>query len=191
MIKNIVDLFYKLSETHKLIRSFKYGQVTKRQGIGEENHPLVFLEDPIYINDATYTTGQIDCIVNFEILLTPQAFKNWNVEQLSVIDCQNIAHSIALNFVARIKEMWYNEETGIEVKNYNFVTLTNYYDNNASGIRCTMTLLLPNPINYCDTEEHFDDEKTFDVGSLLSDIETDTPDGCVTTWEYKLPKIDF
>ena len=190
--KQIYELFYHISEKHKLIRSFRYGQTTKKQGIGEESHPLVFLEDPIYINDSTYNTGQVEVIVNFEILLTPQAFKNWNVEQLTVIDCQNIAHSIALNFVAKIKEMSYDEEpTGIEVKNYNFITLENYFDNNAAGVRCTMTLLVKNPINYCDTDEHFDDNKVFEIKDYLSDINTDDPSGCVTTWEYKLPKIDL
>lgn len=191
MIKNIIDTFYHISEKHKLIRSFKYGQVTKKQGIGEENHPLVFLEDPIYLGDTRLRQGQVECVVNFEVLLTPQAFKNWNVEQLTVEDCQNIAYHIALNFVAKIRDMYENDETSMEVKDYNFITLENYYDNNASGVRCTMTLLIPNPINFCDLDEHFDENKEFNVKDYLSDINTDDPSGCVTTWEFKLPKIDL
>ena len=191
MIKNIIDTFYHISEKHKLIRSFKYGQISKRQGIGEENHPLVFLEDPIYLGDTRLRQGQVECIVNFEVLLTPQALSNFQVPQLTVEDCQNIAYHIALNFVAKIRDMYENDETSLEVKDYSFITLENYYDNNAAGVRCTMRLLIPNPINFCDLDEHFDDDKEFKVKDYLSDISTDTPEGCSASFSYKLPRINL
>ena len=45
-----------------------------------------------------------------------------------------------------------------------------------------------NDINYCDTDEHFDPNKEFDMGKLLPDIDTDNASGCAD-FSYKLPEI--
>ena len=198
MINSIIRTFYNIAKEHKLIRQFKYDRLSKGSGIGEENHPLVFLEDPIYVHDSTLSDGSVKCTVNFDIVMTPQAFENYNVKQLSPEECQTIAHSIALNFVAKLKDIAlhyedYDEEkynTSIRVLEYNFVTLRYWYDNSASGVRCTMVISVDNPINYCDLEEHFDPEKEFDINDLLQPINTDDAAGCSdVVFDYKLPKF--
>ena len=201
MINSIIRTFYNIAREHKLVRQFKYDRLSKGSGIGEENHPLVFLEDPIYIADSTLSDGSVKCTVNFDVVMTPQAFENWNVEkQLTPEECQTVAHAIALNFVAKLKDIAnhyedYDEEeynTSIKVISYNFVTLRYWYDNNAAGVRCTMVISVDNPINYCDLEEHFDDDKEFDLGELLQPINTDDAQGCVdVSFDYKLPKINL
>jgi hypothetical protein len=172
--------------------------LSKGSGIGEENHPLVFLEDPIYVGDSTLSDGSVRCTVNFDVVMTPQALENFNVKQLSPEECQTIAHSIALNFVAKLKDISSNYEeydeneynTSIKVISYSFITLRNWYDNNAAGVRCTMLITVDNPINYCDLEEHFDPSKEFDLGELLQPINTDDAQGCVdVSFDYKFPKI--
>lgn len=122
-----------------------------------------------------------------------------NVEkQLTPEECQTVAHSIALNFVAKLKDIAdhyedYDEDkfnTSLKVLDYSFITLRNWYDNNAAGVRCTMEISVDNPINYCNLEEHFDEEKEFDLGELLQPINTDNAQGCINTvWDYKLPKF--
>lgn len=201
MINSIIRTFYNIAREHKLVRQFKYDRLSKGSGIGEENHPLVFLEDPIYIADSTLSDGSVKCTVNFDVVMTPQAFENWNVEkQLTPEECQTVAHAIALNFVAKLKDIAnhyedYDEDeynTSIKVISYNFVTLRYWYDNNAAGVRCTMVISVDNPINYCDLEEHFDDDKEFDLGELLQPINTDDAQGCVdVSFDYKLPKINL
>ena len=201
MINSIIRTFYNIAREHKWVRQFKYDRLSKGSGIGEENHPLVFLEDPIYIADSTLSDGSVKCTVNFDVVMTPQAFENWNVEkQLTPEECQTVAHAIALNFVAKLKDIAnhyedYDEDeynTSIKVISYNFVTLRYWYDNNAAGVRCTMVISVDNPINYCDLEEHFDDDKEFDLGELLQPINTDDAQGCVdVSFDYKLPKINL
>lgn len=200
MINSIVKTFYNISREHKLIRQFVYDRLSKASGIGEENHPLCFLEDPIYVGDGKYTDGSVICTVNFDIVMTPQAFENYNMKQLSPEECQTVAHAIALNYVAYIKDMSVNYEdydedkvnTSMKVLDYSFITLRNWYDNAAAGVRCTLRLSVDNPIDYCDLNEHFDSEKEFDLGKLLNDIDTDGAEGCSATFDYKLPtfKID-
>lgn len=198
MINSIIRTFYNIAREHKLVRQFKYDRLSKGSGVGEENHPLVFLEDPIYVNDSTLSDGSVRCTVNFDVVMTPQAFENFNTRQLSVEECQTVAHSIALNFVAKLKDISinydeYDEEeynTSIKVISYSFITLRNWYDNNAAGVRCTMLITVDNPINYCDLEEHFDPSKEFDLGELLQPINTDDAQGCVdVSFDYKFPKI--
>lgn len=195
MINNIVKTFYILAKEHKLIRSFKYERLSKGAGIGEENYPQVFLEDPIYISDSTLTDGSVKAEVNFDIVMTPQAFENYHKRQLTEQDCQNIAHTIALSFISRLNNMDENYDL-YEDKNlnrltpltWNFVTLRHWYDNDAAGVRCTLLLSMDNPINLCDVEENFDEDKSFDLDSKLSKIDTNDANGC-TNFDYKLPKF--
>lgn len=200
MINSIIRTFYNIAKEHKLVRQFKYDRISKGAGIGEENHPLVFLEDPIYVADSTLNDGSVKCTVNFDIVMTPQAFENFDARQLSPEECQTVAHAIALNFVAKLKDIEHNYEeydeneynTSIKVISYSFMTLRYWYDNNAAGVRCTMVISLDNPINYCDLEEHFDPEKEFDLGELLQPISTDNAEGCFDVqFDYKLPKINL
>lgn len=193
IIKKIVDTFYKLSKEHKLVRSFIYDRISKKKGTGEQLYPQVFLEDPIYINKSQPLQRQIPIQVNFDITCLPHAFNNYNVEQLTEEQCQNVCHEIALSFISKIRQDNKNilKDTfqGIEIDEYSFLTLRNWGDDNASGIRCTLNLLVDSDIQLCDIDEHFDPEKEFDLGNILKDINTDDPVSCNATFDYKLPNI--
>ena len=191
IIKQIVDTFYTLSEKHKLVRSFIYGRVSKKKGTGEQLYPEVLLEDPIYLNRATPLQGQIPVQVNFTVTCLPHAFNNYNVRQLTEEECQNVCHQIALSFISKIRHD--NKEfftrKGIEVSDFSFLTLRNWGDDDAAGVRCSLVLLVDNDIQLCDIDEHFDPEKEFDLGDKLSTINTDNPVSCEATFDYKLPKL--
>lgn len=191
MIKDIVNLFYDLSEKHKLIRSFKYDRLSKGAGVGDELMPHVFLEDPLYFGNATTNSGTIPVTINFNIVVTPQLLENWGIYP-STETGQNLCYSIALNFIARLRQMIKNGDisyvTGID--SWNFITLKHWYDNDADGVRCTLVIEVKNDINYCDIEEHFDEEKEFDIKKYLPEIETDDASGCVV-FSSKLPKFNI
>ena len=190
IIKNVIDTFYDLSKEHKLIRSFVYDRVSKGMGTGEKNYPQCFLEDPIYILDSTPLDGKVYVTVNFDITCLPHAFSNYNVKQLTEVECENVCHQIALNYVARLRDLNKDFETrnGVEVVKFSFVTLRNWGDDKAAGVRCTVRLAVDNDIQLCDLDWHFDPTKEFDLGKLLDDVDTDNAHGCVE-FDYKLPKI--
>lgn len=190
IIKNVIETFYDLSKQHKLIRSFVYDRVSKGMGTGEKNYPQCFLEDPIYILDSTPLDGKVYVTVNFDITCLPHAFSNYNVKQLTEEECENVCHQIALHYVARLRELNKDFDTrnGVEVAKFSFVTLRNWGDDKAAGVRCTIRLAVDNDIQLCDLDEHFDPEKEFDLGKLLDDVDTDNAHGC-TTFSYKLPRI--
>lgn len=190
IIKKVIETFYDLSKQHKLIRSFVYDRVSKGMGTGEKNYPQCFLEDPIYILDSTPLDGKVYVTVNFDITCLPHAFSNYNVKQLTEEECENVCHQIALHYVARLRELNKDFDTrnGVEVAKFSFVTLRNWGDDKAAGVRCTIRLAVDNDIQLCDLDEHFDPEKEFDLGKLLDDVDTDNAHGC-TTFSYKLPRI--
>lgn len=199
MINSIISTFRELAKEHKLIRSFKYDRLSKGAGTGEENMPQVFLEDPIYIDASTLNDGSVRATVNLDVVMIPQAFENSNVKQLTPQECQNVAHAICLNFVARLREINKNPEDfdnpridkSLRVLNYSFITLRKWYDDDAAGVRMTLLISVDNPISYCDTASHFDPNKDFEMGDLLSKVDLDEPEGCIDTWSYKLPKINL
>ena len=189
MIKDIVDLFYRLSEQHKLVKSFKYDRVSKGAGIGDEFHPMVFLEDPLFFGNASLKSGVLPVTINFDVLATPQKYENKNTYS-STEALQQLCEVIALNFIAKIRDMIKEDEAdGIEsVVSWNILTLKNWYDNNAVGVRVTLVLNVKNEINFCDLDEHFDPEKEFDFDQYLPIYNTDDAIGCaVFNDKTKLP----
>ena len=191
MIKEIVNLFYKLSEKHKLIRSFKYDRLSKGAGVGDEMMPHVFLEDPLYFGNTDTTTGTVPVTINFDVVVTPQLLENWKI-YASTEAGQNLCYHIALNFIAKIREMIKDGvlEWVSSIASWNFITLKHWYDNDADGVRFTIVLNVRNQINFCDTDEHFDENKEFDIKKYLPEIETDDAQGCVV-FDNKLPKFSL
>lgn len=190
IIKDIVNTFYGLAREHKLIRSFVYNRVSKGMGTGEKNYPQMFLEDPIYIADSAPVDGKVLVTINFDITCLPHAFSNYNVRQLTEVECQNVCHQIALHMVARLRELNkdFDTRTGIDIVKYSFITLRNWGDDKAAGVRCTLKVYVDSDIQLCDLQEHFDPDKEFNLGELLDDINTDDASGCVDM-SYKLPVI--
>jgi len=190
MIHKIVKLFHDLSEKHRLIKSFKYDRLSKGMGIGDELMPHVFLEDPIYIGEANTTTGVVPVTVNFDIVITPQMLNNYSVYP-STEAGQNLCENIALNFIARLKEMTGEGNDLVKgIVGWSFVTLKHWSDNDADGVRCTLIINVKNEINFCDVSEHFDPDKEFNIGQYLTDIKTDDATGCAV-FDHKLPKFNW
>ena len=191
MVKDIVDLFYELSEKHKLIRSFKYDRLSKGAGVGDEMMPHVFLEDPLFFGNADTNSGTVPVTINFDIVITPQLLENWGINP-STEAGQNLCQGIALNFIAKIRQMMKDGDllNVSSIASWNFVTLKHWYDNDCDGVRCTLVLNVRNEIQFCDIDEHFDENKEFDIKKYLPEIETDDAQGCVV-FDNKLPKFSL
>ncbi len=191
MIKNIVEMFYHLSEKHKMVRGFKYGRLSKDMGIGSEAHPFVFLEQPLYFGNTDTTTGTVPVTLNVDFLITPQMLENYGIYP-STEAGQNLMYHIGLNFLARIRQMIKDGEVNwiSSIASWNWLTLYHFYDNDADGVRFTIVLNVKNQINFCDIDEHFDEEKEFNLQQYLPDIKTDDASGCAI-FSNKLSKFDL
>ena len=150
----MIALFGKQAREHKSIRSFYYNR-NYEIGSGNEKHPLLWLEDPI---SGRNQENVFSSSVNFSILFIPD-------DQHTIDSLQNIAFSIGLNIIERIKA---DTDSPISVQpNWSYITLRNYYDNNACGCRFSLELIQRNMQNLCLIEEQFDTDKQFDTSSIL------------------------
>lgn len=160
----IVNLFYELARQHLHIKGFRYGKAYEK-GAGSDVYPLAWLDDPLNgqsLNDAT-----IRHIVSVDFLGIPK-------NDADVLAVQSAAYLAGLSFKERIREL--KNETKINVEGFGYITLRNYYDDNAAGCRFTYTLVGKNPINRC--TEYFDPAKQLEVGKPLPDFNTENPNGC-------------
>lgn len=175
MINSIISLFRNQAREHKSIRSFYYNR-NYELGAGNQYHPLFWLEDPIVgRNHENVFTNT----VNFSILFVPK-------DDVEVVDLQNLAFSIGLNILERIKM---NDDDKVNIlPTWTYLTLRNYYDNNACGCRFSVDLVQRNMQNLCLIEEQFDQYKEFQDGAVLSDFKIQ---GTNVTFVNKLPEFDL
>lgn len=188
MIKQVYDLILRISREHKLINSFKYEMLSKAAGTGEDATPLVFLEMPLYFGSVNIQDGTIPVTFNVDIILNPQALENFDVEQLTDVSCQEIASQIAQQFIARMRNLYMDDETTVNVQNYSILTLQRWYDDASYGVRLTVNATVINEINFCMDDDYFDKEKEFKKDNLLKHIDTEDAAGC-SELSYKLPKF--
>ena len=188
MINKIVDIVKQMATEHKLIKSFIYDELNKLAGIGEQKYPLVFLEMPIYYSKASVMDGVMPVTFNIDIVLNPQAFHNYPVKQLTPLSCQEIASQIALQFVARLRNLYKDGKSEIDVTNYSILTLQRWYDDKSYGVRITVNADVKSDIALCSDDDYFDPNKELTEKDLLNNIDTDDAQGCQSL-SYKLPKI--
>lgn len=159
----IVNFFYELARQHKQIKGFIYGK-SYEKGAANEAHPLLWLDDPIYGQSVNQT---LQYTVNVDILGIPE-----NDED--VLDVQTAAFNAGLSIAEKIKQT--RTQTGYSIDGFSFVSLRDYYDNNAAGFRFTYTMVQANPVNRC--AEDFDPSKQFPKVDALPDFKVENPDGC-------------
>lgn len=155
----IVNIFYELARTHKNLKGFYYGG---QRGAGNSVYPLLWLDDPI--TGRTFGPNALSWGVNFDVLGIPGT-------EAEIATVQGEAFTAGLAIIERLKTL-----PGYTVDAYNFITLREYYDDNAAGVRFTANLVRAIPLNLC--VEYFDEGKVFPNLATLPDFNTDNPDGC-------------
>jgi hypothetical protein len=174
----IVDFFYELARQHASVKAFKYGKPSDK-GAGNDAYPLVWLDDPI-LGQTTGTGATVQYTVNVDFLDIPKVESEVKTKQAAAL-------LTGLDFVERIKQV--RSTSGFSVERFSFITLRDYYDDNAAGVRFTFGINQANPVNKC--AENFDPEKVFPSVSALPSFDVDAADGCVVFTDKKgLPTFD-
>lgn len=161
---HLVNLFYDIARQHKKLKGFFYGKAYEK-GAGNEAHPLLWLDDPISGGTVGDKIGVLQYICNADILGIP-------ANDNEVADVQAEAFNVGLSIAEKIRTM----QSAYSLIDFSFISLRDYYDNNAAGYRFTYTIKAANPVNLC--AEYFDPEKQFDTRRPLPDFSVENPDGC-------------
>ena len=112
---------------------------------------------------------------------------NWTKDPLNNnYTGDNNAYTIACDIMAKID----SDEAyrGIlSVYDYSILTLSHYTDDNAAGVKLSLVLQMPSPLNWCELDENFDDEEHEEEKDHEIDID-ETEVGDIDITPIKLPK---
>ena len=151
MIKDIINIIKDLSLRHKGVKTFRYQSNTLNNA--QNNHAMyqVYIDD-ISLHELNITTNIFK--VHFEIYIL--GFPT-NESGNTILDVQDNAYTIACDIMSKLDSD--DAYKGVlSVYDYSLLTLSHYTDDNASGVKLSLVLAAPNPVNICELDDNFNDE---------------------------------
>lgn len=181
MLKDIVNIIKNVALRHKGVRTFRYQSDLLNNAQNNYGTYQVYLDD-ISHHALNITTNIFR--VEFEMYVLAQPTK----EQDSILDIQDNAYTIAVNILGYLDNM--PEYQGIlSVYDYDIMTLAHYTDDDSAGVRMSIVLAVPSPLNLCTLEDNFNDEPYEEDDDV--DITVDEKEiGDLQITKIKLPKND-
>lgn len=147
MLKDIIQHILGIAEKHVAVMSIGYKPISLINAQNNELSYQFIIEDDINITDSN---DKVDTLVmNIDVLSTVS-------KDTTNIEVQSVAHQIINEVLARVNE------SILQIQNIDIMTLSNYTDNNCSGVRATIEMNIPHFIDYCKIDDNFDDEKTIE-----------------------------
>lgn len=166
MLKDVIDILKDISLRHKGVYTFRY------QGDDLNNQQNNYKGYQVYVDDVSLhelniTTNIFKAQFEIYVLGHPNG-ESGN----TVLDVQNNAYTIACDIMAFIDTQ--EAYRGIlSVYDYSILTLARYTDDSASGVKLSLTLQMPSPVNLCELDDNFDDEPHEDEPDHEIDVDTD------------------
>jgi hypothetical protein len=169
----IVDFFYTIARENLRIKSFTYGRPSAK-GAGSDKYPMIWLDDPITGGtQAIGNLGALQYTVNADILGVP-------INDNDVVNVQDAAFLIGLGIPERAKVIY--KTTGVTFLGFNFISVRDYYDDKAAGVRFTYTISVASPVDRCAND--YDPNKVFENAQILPQFSVDAPGGCAIFTDY-------
>lgn len=180
MIKDLVNIIKDVCLRHKGVRTFRYQSGIYNNAQNNYKPFQVYLDDVSYHN-LNITTNIFTVEFNMYILSQPTKDKD------GILEVQDNAYTIAADIVAYLD---INYAGVLSMHDFSIMTLSHYSDDDSAGVRLSITLETPSPVNLCSLDDNFNDEPyedepdteiTVDIKPLpvLDDIKTITlPKGC-------------
>ena len=177
MLKDVIEILKNASLRHKGVYTFRYqGDDLNNQ---QNNYKMyqVYVDD-ISLHELNITTNIFK--VEFQIYIL--GFVN---EDKTILDVQDDAYTIAVDIMAFIDSQ--DEFQGVlSVYDYSILTLSRYGDDSSAGVKLSLVLQMPSPLNWCTLDENFDDEPHEEEEDHKIDVPTDEV-GDITINPIKLP----
>ena len=149
MIKDVIEILRDVALRHKGVRTFIY----KGDDLfnAQNNH----LGYQVYVDDVSYHQLNITTnIFKAEFQVYVLGFVH---DKTTILDVQNNAYTIACDIMAYIDTQ--NDFKGVlSVYDYSIVTLSHFTDDNSAGVKLSLVLQMPSPVNMCTLDDNFNDE---------------------------------
>lgn len=160
MSKQLIEYIQNIAKQHKAVNYTSYKQ---QIDINHQNNYRYFqfnIDDEVLL-EKQLVEGILTARLNIDVLgfVTPDS---------TPLIIQDTALHIMLDVIEYI-----NNDNFVEVRDYSIVSFSNYTDDNCSGIRTSLTLVIPSPINICEYKDNFieKEEETEDELELIPDNE--------------------
>ena len=176
MIESIIEIIKEIALRHKLVRTFRYQD--KMLNNAQNN----FKGYQVYVSDYNY--HQLNITTNiftseFQIYIINQPTK----EEDAILKVQDDAFEIAVDILAYID----NHYTSMSVYDYSIISVSHYTDDDSAGVKLSVVLQVPSPLNMCEYEDNFNDEPYEEPED--KEIDVDIKDvGDITIKKIKIPK---
>ena len=180
MLKDVIEIIKDVSLRHKGVRTFRYQGNDFNNAQNNHKTYQVYVDD-VSLHELNITTNIFKATFEIYVLGQP-TYESGN----TVLDVQNEAYTIATDIMAYIDTN--DEFNGIlSVYDYSLLTLSNYTDDNSSGVKLSLTLQMPSPTNLCTLEDNFNDEPYEDDEDMEINIDKEEV-GDIDIKTIKLPR---
>lgn len=180
MLKDIIDILKDTALKHKGVKTFRYQGDDRFNAQNNYGTFQVYVDD-ISLHQLNITTGIFKSEFQIYILSQPNG-ESGN----TILDVQNNAYTIAVNIMGKID----SEEAfkgSLSVYDYSILTLSHFTDDDSAGVKLSLVLEMPSPLNWCTLDENFNDEPWEEEPDKEIDI-NETEVGDITITPIKLPK---
>lgn len=149
MLKDVINILKDISLRHKGVRTFKYQSDIYNNAQNNHQYYQVYVDD-ISLHELNITTNIFKA--RFEIYIL-----GFTDDENTILDVQNNAYTIACDIMAYIDTK--SDFKGVlRVYDYSILTVSHYTDDNAAGVKLSLVLEMPNPVDLCTLEDNFNDE---------------------------------
>jgi hypothetical protein len=158
MLKDVIDIIKNISLRHKGVRTFRYQSEILNNAQNNHKGYQVYVDD-ISMHELNITTNIFKA--KFEIYIL-----GFVDDDTTILEVQNNAYTIAVDIMAKID----TDESNLgvlSVYDYSILTLSHYSDDNAAGVKLSLVLQMPSPLNYCVdnfNDEPYEDEPDHEIG---------------------------
>ena len=164
MIKDVINILKDISLRHKGVRTFRYQGEKFNNAQNNYKTYQVYVDD-ISLHELNITTNIFKA--QFEIYIL-----GFVDDENTVLEVQNNAYTIACDIMAKI-DIDDTYKGVLSVYDYSILTLSHYTDDNAAGVKLSLVLQMPNPVNLCTLDDNFNDEPYEDEPDNEIDINND------------------
>lgn len=178
MLKDIVNIIRNTALMHKAVHTFRYQGDDLNNAQNNHEYYQVYLDDISY-HQLNITTNIFRVEFNLYIL-------GFVDDDNPILDVQNNAYTIAADIIAKIDTDEANRGV-LSVYDYSIVTLSRYTDDKSAGVKLSLVLAMPSPVNLCVLEDNFNDEPYEPEPDKEIDIDTDDV-GDIDIKPIRLPK---
>ena len=151
MLKDVIEILKDISLRHKGVYTFRYQGDDLNNAQNNHKGYQVYVDD-ISLHELNITTNIFKARFEIYILGQPNG-ESGN----TILDVQNDAYTIACDIMSYIDTQEAFQGV-LSVYDYSILTLARYTDDSSAGVKLSLVLQMPNPVNLCDLENNFDDE---------------------------------